>query len=1312
MAYFANKPEKDLFMKKARWLFILLLLLPVNLHAGSFRHLNRIDGLSSRSVYSLEKDSAGFIWFFTLVGVDRYDGTAFRHYSLENIATTGKHQPFTSIRTFDNRGFPWVAHINGDIYAYDPMTDRFSLRIPLSKHTEEANSLQAIFFDNDNRLWASIASELYYFDQEANRLIHVPGFPEGLVTSLLQTDAHTWYIGTQTHLFRLQRKDGQTVFKSPETVPLPAANRIESLHQTEGKLYAGTFSNGVFIVDTATLQVRALACIPAGSPVRAIKATRRGRVLIGTDGAGLYRIDPKTDTIIRQYQADEDQLMGLAGNTISDLYVDEENRIWVSTSTNGVTIYDPVQPDVNWKRHEYMNRNSLVSDHVNTILEDSDGDIWYGTNNGISLYLAKDDRWIHFLDEKEQSNSHPVVVLALCEDSEKQVWAGSFGIGTYRIDKRSGAIHKMKTRRHPEAKDGIATDYIYTIHADGEKIWLGGIQGALTCYNQRTGEYSYTDVECIGDIKAGEPHQLLMATCSGLGILDTRDGDITWYNQFGSDRLQYPIRSLTYSREGVIWMATSGNGLVRFDPRTQQSAFYTLENGLDSNTILNVVQDAEGRIWFSTDKTLYLLDTHSGKITDMNEYVRVNGSNYNPNANLLRSNGNLVFGTASGAWGFETRFRIERKESPRLLLTGFSLFHQLIEAGDKPWLNEAIDLTNIIRLGYTENYFSIHFSSLNFTNPMQVAYEYKLQGYETDWHRAGSERLADYSSVKPGNYTFFLRMVNNFSGEVLAERSLRIQVDKPIWASAWAWGLYLLLACGLIGFIIHYIRKRMDEHDAREKIRSFIHLAHDIRIPVTLIKAPLTELEGNENLSPQGRKSVTVALENADKLFAMVTQLLDLQKTDAQADKMHMEWLSIYDFMQEKVTAFRQDAIRKGIELVMEADPDMPDGYFDRASMDKIMDNLLSNALKYTEKGTVAIRLTHNREEWSVAVSDSGIGIPTQDLKHIFKEFYRAGNTVNSNLSGSGIGLVLTRKLVRLNQGRINVSSTENKGSTFLLTFPLNRRLLPRKPTTTTTSLPDDIPERATTSEPETILLAEDSDDMREYLADSLSKTYRVIIAKDGAEALEQAHELNPDIIISDIIMPALRGDEMCRILKSSMETSHIPVILLTALNDKEHIIRGLEAGADDYVTKPFDFAVLKVRIRNILQSRERMRRMILSTETGLDDLHYANTLDKAFLDKAIRIIEAELANPGFSINDFCRELGMSRTSAYNKIKTLTDQAPNDFIRIIRLNRAQDLLRSKKHPIAEVALMVGFSDPKYFSTSFKKQFGISPSKVE
>lgn len=443
----------------------------------------------------------------------------------------------------------------------------------------------------------------------------------------------------------------------------------------------------------------------------------------------------------------------------------------------------------------------------------------------------------------------------------------------------------------------------------------------------------------------------------------------------------------------------------------------------------------------------------------------------------------------------------------------------------------------------------------------------------------------------------------------------------------------------------------------------------------------------------------------------MVTQLLDLQKADLHPDRQTISLQNIYNYLGDKVSDFYTVAIQKGITLSIDIEPDFPELWFDKEKLDKVLDNLLSNAIKYTEDGSVSVIVRRARNKWSIEILDTGIGIPLKEQKLLFSEFFRAGNAINSQEVGTGIGLLLVDKIVKQLQGQISFSSVEQMGSSFVITLPLNAHAskagkVERTPPVQQKEETLEIP-----TQKNVLLLAEDDDDMREYLTENLSQEYEVISVSDGGKALEIAREINPDIIISDMIMPVLEGDEMCRILKSSIETSHIPIILLTALSEREYVISGLEAGANDYIIKPFDFSVLKVRIRNILQNRQHLRETVLSSGDALEDIDYTSQLDKEFLDRTIEIINNELSNTEFSINEFCRMLGMSRTSVYNKLKTLTDQSPNDFIRIIRLNKSKELLATHKFTIGEVSCMVGFSDPKYFSTCFKKQFGISPSKV-
>lgn len=1300
-------------MVRALIICFIILIQGTTISAGvsavSFRHLNIEDGLSSRQVFQINKDSTGFVWMFTHLGVDRFDGTEFRHYKLDETLEAKDHILSSTIMTCDRNGKLWISLKNGNIFFYDATTDQFIHHTTIANYLSTPTNINEIYFDKENRLWLCLSTGLYRLEAKTNTLIPFTGFHNEHVTRITQMDDGSFYVGTSSHLFRFIEEDTGE-FGTPKQINFPHEIRVESFYSSGSKLYIGTFSSSAYVLDCRTTDIVSLEHIIPGVPIRSIVSVEK-EIWIGTDGSGIYCLDESSNQLTRRYLSDEDNKNSLGGNTIADLMIDERNCVWIGTYTNGVSLYDPNYPEITWTRHEYASTNSLISNHVNVIMEDSEGDIWYGTNNGISLYQPQINKWSHFLEDKGGGNDRSSVVLALCEDSQKRIWSGGYGIGIHRIDKQTGKAEKMQMHQDGSS-DGFTTDYIYSIYSDGDYIWLGGIEGDLTRYNIRTHTYHYYPINCIGDIRPGNGNNLLLAGCDGLAFFNKTDGATLWKIEFNDITLRYPIRALLQASNGDIWLATDGEGLIRYKPEKNESTFFTIENGITSNSVNGIVEDKNGDIWFTTEKNLYKLDKTADRVMSMNEFIGVEWGRYNPNACLLRKNGNLAFGTAEGIVEFSPDFDIKPEKSIQLLFSDFKLLYKSIQAGTKGSpLEKAIDKTSSLKLKYAQNSFSISFSAINFIYPHQVKYIYRLEGFDKDWRTADALRDVDYMNLTPGKYLFQLQAIENYTQEIMGERSVQIIIGKPFWASFPALLLYLVIGGILTFLIVQYGRNKIAELNANEKIRFFINIAHDIRTPVTLIKAPLSELEVEEQLTDRGRKSLSIATKNVDKLFTMVTQLLDLQKIDHKAEKLTISPQEVYSYMQEKVIAFRMAALQKEIDLLLEIEPDFPEVWFDKSKMDVIMDNILSNAVKYTENGYISISVKQKGNEWSVKIQDTGIGIPVNDQKQLFKQFYRAGNAVNSHESGTGIGLLLTKKLVTMHEGYISFTSVENQGSTFMITFPVKaKKLIPQNSESKEDSLQLET-EFYTPSGKEVLLLAEDNDDLREYLTESLSLDYHVISVTNGAKALELARQINPDIIISDVVMPELHGDEMCRILKSSIETSHIPFILLSALSEKENVIMGLEAGANDYIIKPFDFNVLKARIRNILQSREQMRKTVLSDDKELADVNYANELDKEFLDNAIQIIEEELSDPEFSINDFCRKLGMSRTSVYNKIKTLTDQGPNDFIRIIRLNSAKELLKTKKYTISEVSTMVGFSDPKYFSTSFKKQFGTSPSKV-
>ncbi|MBS6238538.1 MAG: response regulator [Bacteroides sp.] len=1300
------RADNNDIMIKYIFTLLIFLLQCFTLFAGSFRSLSIKEGLSSRQVFQVSKDSAGFIWTYTHMGVDRYDGNEIKHYQLDETVESKDHILSSTTMICDYSGNIWIALKNGKIYAYDNRTDAFQLRVDASGYLSSP-VLNNILFDADNRLWVCMSTGVYCWEKESGLLL--AGLEGQCVNCMVQTDDTEFCAGTNQGIYRLKRAN-KTVFSSEEAIPLPAEMHVESLCAFGDKLFVGTFSDGAFVVDKSTRKVRSFKEFIPHVPIRTFAQAPDNTLLIGADGAGVFQIDRTTERLLKHYISNEDDERSLNGNTVSDICVDEFGGIWVSTSTNGISYLDPNIPDVRRMKHEQNNANSLKSDHINVIFQDSEGDCWYGTNNGVSLYQSKQRQWKHFLDGTGHGSK---VVLALAEDSRGNIWAGGYGIGLYAIHKRTGKVQKMEKRKTGSDK-GVATDYIYAIHAEGDCLWVGGIEGEFTRYNMLTDTYTYYPIDCVGDLRAGKDGSLLIAGCSGLAIFDKATGEIQWHQKFGDISLHYPIRCLLQSSSGDIWLATDGEGLVRFNPDRGEARVYTTDNGLASNSINSLLEDNDGRIWFSTEKELYCLDLSKDILISANDFLDITWGYYNPNAAFKLNDGCLAWGTAEGVITFSPSLDFGQHGPVKLILTDFKLLYESVKAGMKgSLLKTNINDTQKIGLNYNQNSFSISFSAINFTAPHRIRYEYMLEGHNEEWEHSNSVRSVNYMDLSSGTYTFRLRAFDKYTGQQIGERSLKVVINSPYWVSWWALLFYFILLSVFIYIFVQYRRHKANEDRVKEKIRSFISIAHDIRTPISLIKAPLSELEAQRELPEESKKIVAVAVKNAEKLLSMVTQLLDLQKTELHAECLKVSPYDIKAYLEEKIAEFHMAVLQKGVEIQLQAEADMPQVWMDRDKMDHIVDNLLSNALKYTERGIIYITVRTTKKKWSIEVKDTGIGIPKEEQGNIFHEYYRAQNAMNFQETGSGIGLMITRRIVKQHHGDISFSSTEGKGTAFTVTFPLKIKsgiVVERKENTLEIPAVDTFPEQEDAGK-NVLLLAEDDKDMREYLMNSLSSEYKVIGVPDGGKALEMAREINPDIIISDIVMPVLEGDELCRILKSSVDTSHIPVILLTALSERENIIFGLEAGANDYIIKPFDLSVLKVRIRNILQNRQHLRDTVLSMDTPPEDTDYTSQLDKEFMDKVMEVIDEELSNSEFSINDFCRMLGMSRTSVYNKIKTLTGQGPNDFIRIVRLNKAKELLASRRFSIGEVSSMVGFSDSKYFSTCFKKQFGTSPSKI-
>ncbi|KAA3942982.1 response regulator, partial [Bacteroides ovatus] len=614
-----------------------------------------------------------------------------------------------------------------------------------------------------------------------------------------------------------------------------------------------------------------------------------------------------------------------------------------------------------------------------------------------------------------------------------------------------------------------------------------------------------------------------------------------------------------------------------------------------------------------------------------------------------------------------------------------------------------------------------------------ILYSWRLEGFYDKWSKPGTENTIRYTNLAPGKYTLRVRAISNEDKRVmLEERSMDIVIAQPFWLTIWAVLLYAAFLCLIAIILLRILILRKQRKVSDEKIHFFINTAHDIRTPLTLIKAPLEELREKEELSKEGISNMNTALRNVNALLRLTTNLINFERADVYSSELYISEHELNTFMNEIFNAFQQYANIKHINFTYESNFRYMNVWFDKEKMESIFKNIISNALKYTpENGNVQVFVSETSDSWSVEVRDTGIGIPANEQKKLFKLHFRGSNAINSKVTGSGIGLMLVWKLVRLHKGKINLSSIENQGSVIKITFPKDSKRF-RKAHLATPSkqrqeikVVDNVPppspeiyENAQKKENinhRRILIVEDNDELRNYLSQTLSEEYVVQVCSNGKEALTIIPEYKPELVISDIMMPEMRGDELCQAIKNNIETSHIPVILLTALNNEKDILSGLQIGADEYVVKPFNIGILKANVANLLANRALLRSKYANLD--LDDeehdedcINCSQDIDWKFIANVKKNVEDNIDNPALTVDVLCSLMGMSRTSFYNKLRALTDQAPGDYIRLIRLKRAVQLLKEDTHSITEIAEMTGFSDAKYFREVFKKHYNVSPSQ--
>jgi signal transduction histidine kinase/ligand-binding sensor domain-containing protein/DNA-binding response OmpR family regulator len=1086
-----------------------------------------------------------------------------------------------------------------------------------------------------------------------------------------------------------------------------------------------------------------------------------GKIWVGTDHGGVNIIDKKDFSVRYVYHRDEDDKT-LAQNTIKTMYRDDQGIIWIGTYKRGVSYYHEGIYRFDVYKHYSLSPSSLPYADVNRFVEDEDGNLWIGTNGGGLIYYDRiNGKFRQYRNDPADPGSiSSDVIVSLCIDSEKKLWIGTFYEGLNMFDGTKFTRYKHDID-DPTSLSGRS---VWEILEDSRKnLWIGTLDGGVSLFERDKNKFRRLKVggpnaiqsTYIAAITEDKNGNIWFGTSVGIDVLLRKTGQFEHFSYSTSNHNSLSNNSVLDIEEdskGRIWVGTR-EGLNLFDPRTKTFRSFWPEQGLPHNTVLTILEDNNGNIWMSSPNGLTQMRTSTeanGEIKLSFNYFTepdgLQGLQFNENAAYKTRNGELIFGGPYGFNIFDSDDLKETPNRPKVVFTDFQLYQKSIGIGEeidgRVILSQSITEADEIVLPPNKNFFSIEFSALNYLHPEKNKYEYRLEGLNTGWLPVdqGMHKIA-FTSLSHGDYLLRVRAANEEGIWSEHEASLKLTVLPPFWKTNTAFLIYGILLVGVLYLARKLIQQREQmkfaiEQERQEairmheldmmKIKFFTNVSHEFRTPLTLILTPLEKLirQGkDEDLKNQHQ----LIHRNAKRLLNLVNQLLDFRKMEVQEIRFNPSEGDILAFIREAVYSFSDLSEKKSIKLEFRSSIESLETIFDPDKLEKILFNLLSNAFKFTpEHGKVTVTTDVENANGSkvlrVDVCDTGIGIPADKHTKIFKRFFQNDLPQRMVNQGSGIGLSITKEFVKIHGGKIRVESEPGKGSCFSVLLPVKEvfKTLPESSAghhnghavPASMVVPEVADVRAVDpdgSRKHLLLLVEDSDDFRVYLKDNLKLYYTIVEARNGQEGWRETLSRQPDLIVSDIMMPEMNGIDLCRKIKTDERVSHIPVILLTARSSEEQKLEGFETGADEYISKPFNFEILESRIRNLIQQREKSHKIFRKTlDVKASELNIT-PLDTKFIENALKCVELNISSPDFSVEHLGRELGISRAYLYKKILALTGKSPLEFIRTIRLQHAAQLLAKSQLTVSEIAYKVGFNNPKYFTKYFKEEFNILPS---
>ncbi len=1298
-----------------------------------YQYDNKPGAVNSNFIYSTFIDSKNNLWVGTDQGLCLYnrDLDNFTRINIEDAITKGYTQPIT-IKTI-------IEDNNGNLYLGAYGFGLFKLNIKTLK--------------------ASLVH---------SKVLEKPNF---LIKSSVKSKQGIIYLGTSYGLLEIDSNGKVKQVYKDKFKREPLTSDIESLVIDKfGYLWMGTTENGLLKIKPETDNYQFESYAITKNKILSIVESSLGYIVCGTENDGLLVANYKGE-VQKKYLHSKYNSASLKSNSVWSLYQDKEKRLWLGYFNKGLGVFDKPNNKFNSLESLANNENSLQTSYVTSVAKDKKGNLLISNEGGgLDIYNLNNKSYIHVnkTNQNYYSGLDAVDIQSIFIDSKENIWLGSWDRGIYFLKNGTSRFVNYNTANTP----GLKSNRIFSFSEDSKgRIWIGTFIKGLHYFDNKSNTFVHCDTEpfvkngldnaFIRKVFVDSDNVLWVGTILGLyqvnikdetgfKVTKMRDAMFGGINKNNSIQI---ILSIYESNDKTIWIGTDTQGLFSYNKKSKTFSNYDDFPGFTEKSIRAIISDNNGALWVSGGSGLTKLDLKNQKSVNFNKDDGLIDNDFNNNAVYKDGNGELYFGSYEGVNYFNPNEIKKAEKAPRLYFSDFKLFNRSVKPNeDGSPLSKVISQTKEITLNYTQSVFTIEYVGINYNYAKKNQYAYYLEGFEKDWNYVGNNRTATYTNLAPGNYIFKVKLANadgTWSGNQL---ELKIKILPPWWKTIWAYLIYSSILIFLILYLNKIYQNRFKAKQAiilekekniqleklnNKKLQFFTNISHEFRTPLTLIINPLEDILKSKKISPEIHNKLKIVHKSSDRLSRLINELMDFNKLEFNKISLQAKKIEVVSFTEAVIGYFYEEAAARNIAVNFESPVDELEDWLDPKMLEKILFNIISNAFKFTpDNGSINISINPSETEnaltidgnevpsFSITIADTGSGIRKKDLNKIFERFYQVNNLNKEYYGSTGIGLEVVKEFVELHKGKIEVESQVGEGTSFKITFPLGNSLYKEseiineehkieknKNELLSEPVQDQTEPHAETDTQKayTVLIVEDNTELRNYLKQELSKSYKVITAENGKKGYDLAVQKLPDLIITDVIMPVMDGLELCKNIKGDLKTSHIPLLMLSAKAMVKDRLEGIDSGADMYLSKPFELDILKSSLAQLITSRQIMFKKFYSgiTKQGKEK---TTSLDNDFIQKILHYINENISEPELTVELLSSKIFLSRSQLYRKIKTLTGVSVNEFIRNVRLEKAKQLIEQGNNNINEISFKVGFTSPSYFAKCYKVKYGHLPTQ--